>query len=135
MYHEAVDKEPVPGQMQLARYAEIADNANIDGRQVFRANWRGRVVGSELQQIWRDHLQLLSLLQHESGRWARGRYILVYPAGHTWFEAVAQVYQDEVLAELSTFRDMTIEELLRPGVLHHPELLRRSESGTSDEQD
>jgi hypothetical protein len=121
-YHERVDIEARPDAVtRLPRYTEIAQKARIDGKPVFKPDWEGRVLGTELQQIWRDHLLLLSLLEHDSGRWARGCYVLVYPSGHTGFAAAGGAYRDEVLADTSTFRLMTVEELNGAGVLHRPE--------------
>lgn len=121
-YHEAVDIEARPNEVtRLPRYTEITEQAKIDGKPVFKPGWAGRVLGTELQQIWRDHLLLLSLLQHDSGRWAGGCYVLVYPNGHTGFAAAGKTYRDEVLADTSTFRLITVEELLKHEVLHRPE--------------
>jgi hypothetical protein len=58
-----------------------------------------------------EHLLLLSMLQHESGRWSWGRYVVVYPAGNTDFAGVCSRYA-ELLTEHSTFAATTIEELL-----------------------
>ncbi|MGK2874736.1 MAG: hypothetical protein ACSLEW_03725 [Nocardioides sp.] len=41
--------------------------------------------------------------------------------GHTGFAAAGKTYRDEVLADTSTFRLMTVEEILKPEVLHRPE--------------
>jgi hypothetical protein len=121
-YHEAVDIEARPNEVvRLPRYTEFTEQAKIDGNPVFKPGWKDRVLGTELQQIWRDHLLLLSLLQNDRGRWAGGCYVLVYPSGHTGFAAAGRAYRDEVLADTSTFRLMTVEELLTHGVLHRPE--------------
>jgi hypothetical protein len=58
---------------------------------------------------------------NDSGRWAGGCYVLVYPHGHTGFAAAGKTYRDEVLADTSTFRLITLEELLKHEVLHRPE--------------
>ena len=31
---------------------------------------------------WLEHLLLLSMLQHPSGEWTWGRYVVVHPAGN-----------------------------------------------------
>ncbi len=42
-------------------------------------------VGTEVPAVvmWLEHLLLLSMLQHESGRWTWGRYVVVHPEGNT----------------------------------------------------
>ena len=39
-------------------------------------------AGRELAVMWLEHLLLLSMLQHESGAWTWGRYVVVHPAGN-----------------------------------------------------
>jgi hypothetical protein len=63
-----------------------------------------------------EHLLLLSMLQHESGRWRWGRYVVVYPAGNSDFADACSRYTD-LLSDRSTFGCVTIETLLRAGAL------------------
>jgi PD-(D/E)XK nuclease superfamily len=63
-----------------------------------------------------EHLLLLSMLQHKSGRWSWGRYVVVYPAGNSDFADVCSRYA-ELLTEHTTFATITIEELLRTGAV------------------
>ena len=35
--------------------------------------------------MWLEHLLLLSMLQHASGTWSWGRYVVVHPAGNIDF--------------------------------------------------
>jgi hypothetical protein len=66
--------------------------------------------------MWLEHLLLLSMVQHESGVWTWGRYVVVHPAGNTdAVDAVAR-YRD-ILAEDATFATMTVEALLATRVL------------------
>jgi hypothetical protein len=58
-----------------------------------------------------EHLLLLSMLQHESGLWSWGRYVVVYPAGNSDFADAYNRYAD-LLTDRSTFVSATIEELL-----------------------
>jgi len=58
-----------------------------------------------------EHLLLLSMLQHTSGRWTWGRYVVVYPAGNTDIAGVCCRYA-ELLTDRSTFAAATIEALL-----------------------
>jgi hypothetical protein len=63
-----------------------------------------------------EHLLLLSMLQHESGQWTWGRYVVVYPAGNVDLAAVCARYA-ELLTDHSTFAAATIEKLLHAGAL------------------
>ncbi len=63
-----------------------------------------------------EHLLLLSMLQHKSGRWSWGRYIVLYPAGNPDLADMCTRYA-ELLTEHSTFAAATIENLLDAGAL------------------
>jgi hypothetical protein len=116
-YHEHAQREEEPKGEAMRMYAEVTERSGA-----FVSNWRERLVGTELQQIWLDHLLLLSMLQHEPTsqhpkRWMGGRFVLVYPAGNPSFARVAKTYAD-VLRDPSTFEARTLEDLLRtPGAL------------------
>jgi hypothetical protein len=111
-YHEHAKAEPVPPPRALARYTEVTERSGV-----FADDWRSRLLGTELQQIWLDHLLALSMLQHPNGRYAWARFVLVYPAENPSFARAAAVYR-EVLRDPRTFEARTIEELLgAPGVL------------------
>jgi PD-(D/E)XK nuclease superfamily protein len=71
---------------------------------------------SELCLIWLEHLLLLSMLQHASGSWSWGRYVVVHPAGNSDFEATCERYRG-LLVDGSSFSSVTIEELLDAGAL------------------
>jgi hypothetical protein len=66
--------------------------------------------------MWLEHLLLLSMLQHVSGAWSWGRYVVVHPAENSSVADGCTRYQD-LLADRSTFSTMTIEELLDTSVL------------------
>jgi hypothetical protein len=66
--------------------------------------------------IWLEHLLMLSMLQHPSGEWFWGRYVVVYPAGNTDFVDACERYR-EMLKDDSTFDSITLEELLGSGAL------------------
>jgi hypothetical protein len=51
------------------------------------------------------------VLQHESGRWSWGRYVVVHPASNTAFADVCTRYA-ELLTDHSTFVAATIEAFL-----------------------
>jgi hypothetical protein len=111
-YHEHVRAEAVPAPKAMRRYAEVTETS-----RAFRSGWREAVLGTDLQQIWLDHLLLLSMLQHPSRRWSWGRFVLVAHAGNPSFVRAARRYRD-LLADPSSFEFRTIEDLLAaPGAL------------------
>jgi hypothetical protein len=61
--------------------------------------------------MWLEHLLLLSMLQHESGVWTWGRYVVVHPAGNTDVADAEARYRD-LLADDATYATMTVEALL-----------------------
>jgi hypothetical protein len=113
-YHERIEpREPKPS--RVARYVEVAEKSGV-----FRPGaidpFRGR---NALLSMWLEHLLVLSMLQHPSGRWTWGRYVIVYPAGSADFAEACAGYR-ALLMDQSTFSSMTIEDLLDAGVLPKP---------------
>jgi len=76
-------------------------------------------LGKPIQQILRDHLLLLSLLQHDSRRWVGGKYVVVYPTGNPSFRDAATEYQKALVRGQNepTFLVLTVEEVVDGGVL------------------
>jgi hypothetical protein len=115
-YHEHAVTESEPNaETRLPRYQEVAERS-----EAFKPDWRKRILGTELQQVWRDHLLLLSMLQDTDQAWTSGTYVLVYPEGNTSFARLAERYTD-ALQDASTFRHVTLEALLGAHVLHECE--------------
>jgi hypothetical protein len=111
-YHEHAAREPAPKPERLARYLEVTERSHAFGPGAVQ-----RLVGTDLQQIWLDHLLALSMLQHPTGRWTWARFVLVAPGGNPSFHDAAERYRD-LLADPSTFAFCTIEQLLdAPGAL------------------
>jgi hypothetical protein len=110
-YHERAKPE-IPKPENLRRYLEVARRA-----AVFEAGATDAVKGrTDLAVRWLEHLLLLSMLQHSSGRWSWGRYVVVHPEGNSDFADACARYAG-LLMERSTFSSMTLEELLDVGVL------------------
>jgi hypothetical protein len=61
--------------------------------------------------MWLEHLLLLSMLQHPSGTWSWGRYVVVRPAGNSDVADACTRYGDS-LVDRSTFTSVTLEDLL-----------------------
>ena len=110
-YHEW-SKPETPRPENLSRYLEVARKSDA-----FR---RGATAGLEgrsgLAVMWLEHLLLLSLLQHPSGRWSWGRYVVVHPAGNSDIADACTRYRG-LLVDDSTFSSMTLEDLVDSGAL------------------
>lgn len=110
-YHER-SKTEIPKPENLRRYLEVAKRSGA-----FKPRATDKVKGkSDLAVMWLEHLLLLSMLQHASGRWNWGRYVVVHAAGNTDVADECRRYR-ALLADESTFACTTIEELLDRGVL------------------
>jgi hypothetical protein len=66
---------------------------------------------SPLAVTWLEHVLLLSMLQHDSGRWTWGRYVVIHPAGNTAVAHANDEYRN-LLTDDPTFGSATVEELL-----------------------
>jgi PD-(D/E)XK nuclease superfamily protein len=109
-YHELAKRE-VPKPKRVAHYREIADRSGV-----FTANADAVVNGTALTVTWLVHLLVLSMLQHPNGEVRWGRFAVVYPAANTdWADLVARYAS--VVADASSFASLTIEDVLRSGVL------------------
>jgi hypothetical protein len=120
-YHERLKPE-TPKPRNLRRYREVAEGSGVFGTGAIDAV-KGR---TDLAVMWLEHLLLLSMLQHASGTWNWGRYVVVHPAGNSDFAEACNRYRD-LLEDQSTFSSMTVEELLDADVLpaHTATALRR----------
>ena len=109
-YHEwAKPEKPKPS--RLPRYVDVAERSGV-----FSAGWLDAVNGTDLLQLWLDHLLILSMLQHPDGMWTWGRFVVAYPAGNDDVADACARYR-QLLVDPSTFGAVTIEELLAAGAL------------------
>jgi hypothetical protein len=109
-YHDrAKTATAKPGGRQRQR--EVAERAGIFAKGAVEAVDRTDLLLTSL-----EHLLLLSMLQHQSGLWSWGRYVVVYPAGNSDFADACTRYTD-LLTDRSSFASATVEELLDAGVL------------------
>jgi hypothetical protein len=105
-YHEWMKPE-IPKPENMWRYLEVAERSGA-----FRPGATVQLQGrSALCVTWLEHLLLLSMLQHESGTWSSGLYVVVYPADNTAVAEACDRYR-ELLADDSTFATATLEEML-----------------------
>ena len=84
-----------------ARNLEVAERSGAFARRRDRRSSTGR---SPLAVMWLEHLLLLSMLQHPSGAWAWGRYVVVHPAGNVDVVAGCDRYRG-LLADHVDLRD------------------------------
>jgi hypothetical protein len=105
-YHERTKGE-IPKPSNLWRIREVAERSGV-----FVPGATNAVEGrSDLCVMWLEHLLLLSMLQHGSGSWTWGRYVVVHAAGNSDFTDACARYR-RLLADTSTFSSVTLEELL-----------------------
>ena len=110
-YHEW-GKPETPKPSNLPRNREVAETSGA-----FATGAIGVLKGrTDLAVMWLEHLLLLSMLQHASGTWSWGRYVVVHPAGNSDVADAVGRYRN-LLVDGSTFSSVTFEELLDAGVL------------------
>ena len=109
-YHERIKRE-IPKPARLARYVAVSERSGA-----FAPGAVDVIKDSDLVVMWLEHLLTLSMLQHPSGTWTWGRYVVVHPADNVDFAEASARYR-ALLVDPSTFASVTIEELLDPGVL------------------
>jgi hypothetical protein len=113
-YHERLKAE-TPKPENLWRYREVHERS-----AAFRPDAFERVRGrSDLWSPWLEHLLLLSMLQHPGGAWTWGRYVTVHAADNVEM-ADRSVRYAGLLADATTFRSTSLEEVLGTGVLPSP---------------
>lgn len=113
-YHEHANTESRPRADRLDRYLEVTE---VSG--AFHPGVEQKLIGTDLQQLWLDHLLVLSMLQAPGEGWMWGRFVLVAPSRNPSFKDVAHRYQ-ACLTDTATFAFVTIEDLMAAGVLSPP---------------
>jgi hypothetical protein len=109
-YHERA-RTAVRKPIGLPRHLEVAERSGVLAPETVEA-----VDRTDLLVMSLEHLLLLSMLQHSSGSWSWGRYVVVHPAGNTDFADACTRYR-ALLVDESTFASATVEELLDARVL------------------
>ena len=100
-------KPETPRPDNMWRYLEVAERSGA-----FRPGATEALEArSELCVLWLEHLLVLSMLQHVSGAWAWGRYVVVHPAGNSDYAEACDRYR-ALLSDESTFSSVTLEALL-----------------------
>ncbi|MEP7112929.1 MAG: hypothetical protein ABI862_06665 [Ilumatobacteraceae bacterium] len=110
-YHE-YNKAETPRPENLAHYSKVAERSHVFvPGAIATLEQRG-----DLCELWLQHLLLLSMLQHHSGEWTCGRYLIVHPADNADAVDACARYHD-FLADPATFAVMTIEQLFQTGTI------------------
>lgn len=104
-YREVVERHGVKPS-HMSRFVEIHHRSGA-----FEPGAVNTLNPSRLSMIWLEHLLLLSMLQHESGRWTWGRYVVVHPEANTDIAHATDEYR-RLLTDDATFGATTTEELL-----------------------
>ncbi|MBT7095001.1 MAG: hypothetical protein HN936_17270 [Bacteroidetes bacterium] len=110
-YHEDCKREKIPRDDRLRRYKEVTDKSGA-----FEPEACNTILGTNLQQIWLDHLLALSMVQHTSHKWSWAKFVLVYPARNISYARATENYT-KILKDSSTFGVSTIESLLQANQL------------------
>lgn len=111
-YHEHCKVEAEPGDERRKRYREVAEMS-----REFKKGATSEILGTDLQQIWQDHLLALSMLQHASGQWGWAKFVLIHPAKNPSYAGAAERYKTLLKAGTYSFESRTIESLLDTGLL------------------
>lgn len=104
-HREVVERHGVKP-THIPRLVEIHDRSDA-----FQTGALDVLNPSRLSMIWLEHLLLLSMLQHDSGRWTWGRYIVLHPEANTDIAHANDEYR-KLLTDDATFTSATIEDLL-----------------------
>jgi hypothetical protein len=109
-YHER-NKREIPKPQNRWRTGEVLERSGA-----FGAEAQGIFEGSDLTVMFLEHLLLLSMLQHPSGTWRWGRYVVVRAGGNVDAADACARYRD-LLTDASTYAVTTLEDVLADGVL------------------
>jgi len=110
-YHEDCKAEKEPSDDRRKRYLKVARESGVFKESAFEA-----IMGTDLQQIWLDHLLALSMTQHPSKQWSWAGFVLVHPARNPSYARSCERYMSH-LNDTTSIRVSTIESLLSAGVL------------------
>ncbi|MHB1318697.1 MAG: PGN_0703 family putative restriction endonuclease [Anaerolineae bacterium] len=110
-YHEDCRKEKCPTSERLERYKCVTAASGIMAPECV-----DQILGTDLQQVWLDHLLAASMPLHESRNWGWAGFALVHPAGNPSYARATERYRT-LLSAPSSLRVNTIESLIEADVL------------------
>jgi len=105
-YHEHSQKPPVPSRKRIARYKYIALQSGI-----FTEHQVDSIIGTHLQQVWLDHLLVLSMLVDSSRKWDWVKFVLISPAKNPSYRKVAEEYET-LIDTHSSFEFISLETVI-----------------------
>jgi hypothetical protein len=109
-YHEDCRREKAPSDHRRRRYAEVSAKSGLLSPESIEA-----IIGTELQQIWLDHLLALSMTQEQSQKWAWTGFALIHPEKNPSYARATKRYRS-LLSNPASVRVRTIESLLNSDV-------------------
>ena len=110
-YHEDCKKEKLSKKERVDRYKLVSDKSGV-----FIPDYLDKILGTELQQIWQDHILALSMKQDNESNWDWVKFVLVYPSKNPSFKKAAEKYAS-ILDNKETFEAKTIESILSSSVI------------------
>ena len=110
-YHEDCKREKIPKDERLKRYEEVTARSGVMSSESMET-----IPGTDLQQIWLDHLLALSMFQHKSRNWGWAGFMLVHPEKNPSFARATRRYMG-ILTDQASMRVITLESLLVADVL------------------
>lgn len=111
-YHEDCRREAKrASDSRIARYRLVSERSGA-----FLPGAVDAIVGTELQQIWLDHLLALSMTQDDSKSWHWTGFALVHPARNPSYARAMERYR-KLLRQPDDLTVSTLESLLNADVL------------------
>jgi hypothetical protein len=110
-HHERLTRE-TPKPSTRRRRAEVHERSGAFQPTAFD-QLDGR---TDLWEPWLEQLLMFSMLQHPSGEWTWGRYVVVHPTGNVDMADMCRRYR-ELLADEGSFDSLTLEAALERSVL------------------
>jgi len=110
-YHEHCKPDKTPSENRLRRYTKIGAESKMISEASIKT-----ILGTDLQQIWLDHLLALSMIIHPSRKWSWSKFVLIHPVKNPSYARATERYRS-LLKKANSFQVNTIESLLDEGVL------------------
>jgi hypothetical protein len=110
-YHEDCRKEERPSSERLERYRCVTSASGI-----MPSDRLNQIIGTDLQQIWLDHLLAVSMPLNIVHPWGWAGFVLVHPAGNPSYAHATERYRALLAAPASLYVN-TIESLIKADVL------------------
>jgi hypothetical protein len=112
-------KGEIPKPTRMPRYRRVHDASGAFVPSAFATLTAEKRI--DLWELWLTHLLVHSMVQHPSGAWAWGRFVVVHPAGTVDYVDACDRYRSLLTDDgAATFASMTIESVLGSGALPAP---------------